>query len=62
MFFAQMLHRKKAQMLRRFFRVTSAKTNLRNICAKLYSVQYTINTQKFPPNATPLPFQWISNN
>jgi len=40
-YFAQMLRRfvsrrcyaeKKAQMLRRFFCVTSAKTNLRNIC------------------------------
>jgi hypothetical protein len=48
---------KKAQMLRRLFRVKSAKTNLRNIRAKLSSVEYTINTQKSPPNSTQIPCQ-----
>ncbi len=33
-YFAQMLHRKKAQMLRRKICVTSVKFNLCNICAK----------------------------
>jgi len=49
-YFAQMLHRKKTQMLLRTIRVTSAKNNLCNICAK-YVAYYEITNIESPKTA-----------